>query len=301
VDETTLIQAGIGLPPHSVTHISGGSDEINHNLLGGLQGGSGNEFYHLNSGQYFNLVTGTGAFYPNSNPSGFITGINNIVFTTGNQTISGVKTFSNNLIVGGNDLFVDTSNDRVGIFTATPTATLDVNGSGLFRSGSNITGILNIDNGGGLFSPTLITNGALQVNNAKFGGWYWTAESGVGIIMSDDLGNNAIGIFDTEIIINAISTQINGPVVINNGILTGTTGVFPNSLIAPNLIYTTGNQIISGETFQLIPSVVSVINDEMFNFRKPFPPGITLTHVEKINYVNLLMFFYFFPDKIIFS
>jgi hypothetical protein len=306
VDETTLIQAGIGLPPHSVTHISGGSDEINHNLLGGLQGGSGNEFYHLNSGQYFNLVTGdivrptetgqfypnsnpsgfitgvdlsnyattdyttgisgdlqnqinnlnnetgdyvlktetgnfitnfqtgefysnsnpsgfitgvdlshyatidyttgisgglqnqitnlnnntgfyvlnsqtgifyptsnpsgfitgvdlsfyatqnyvtgvsghlqgqittlnsqTGSFYPNSNPSGFITGISNLVFTTGNQTIGGAKTFSNNLTVNGGDLFVDTSNNRVGIGTASPITTLDVNGSGLFRSGLN--------------------------------------------------------------------------------------------------------------------------------------------------------------------
>ena len=75
VDETTLIQAGMGLPPHSVTHISGGSDEINHNLLAELQGGSGGQYYHLSSGQYFNLVTGTGSFYPNNNPSGFITGV----------------------------------------------------------------------------------------------------------------------------------------------------------------------------------------------------------------------------------
>ncbi len=238
VDETLIIGAGISFPTHSVTHISGGSDEINHNLLGSLQGGSGNQYYHLNSGQYFNLTTGdvvrpsqtgqfyssnnpsgytptgyvtgvsgnlqtqitnlnnatgsyvltsqTGSFYPNSNPSGFITGVNlsnystvdyttgisgglqtqittlnnqtgsfypnsnpsayitgisNLVFTTGNQTISGAKTFANNLTVNGNDLFVDTSNNRVGIGTATPIATLDVNGSVLFRSGLNISGV----------------------------------------------------------------------------------------------------------------------------------------------------------------
>jgi hypothetical protein len=307
VDETTLIQAGIGLPPHSVTHTNGGSDELNHNLLAGLQGGSGGQYYHLSSGQYFNLITGTGSFYLNSNPSGFITGvdlssyatityvtgtsgqlqaqitvlsnqtgqfypnsnpsgfitgvdlspyttvnyvtgisgelqtqitnlnnstgfyvldsetgnfittaqtgnfypisnpsgyitgdvvrpsetgnfittsqtgkfyaannpsgfitgvdlssyvlntetgqfysssnpsgyitgINNLVFTTGNQTVSGIKTFSNNLIVGANDIFVNTSTDRVGILTATPTATLDVNGSGIFRSGLFVSG-----------------------------------------------------------------------------------------------------------------------------------------------------------------
>ena len=80
-----------GLINHSVTHQSGGSDELAHNLLGGLQGGSGNQFYHLTSGEYSNLVTGsvvrpnetgnfitnnqTGQFYANSNPSGFITGV----------------------------------------------------------------------------------------------------------------------------------------------------------------------------------------------------------------------------------
>ena len=67
-----------GLINHSVTHQSGGSDELAHNLLGGLQGGSGNQFYHLSSGQYFNLTTGdvvrpseTGQFYSSSNPSGY--------------------------------------------------------------------------------------------------------------------------------------------------------------------------------------------------------------------------------------
>ena len=58
-----------GIINHSVTHQSGGSDELFHNLLGGLQGGSSGNYYHLTSGQYANLVTGavirpsdTGAF-----------------------------------------------------------------------------------------------------------------------------------------------------------------------------------------------------------------------------------------------
>lgn len=167
VDETTLIQAGMGLPPHSVTHISGGSDELNHNLLAGLQGGSGSQYYHLSSGQYFNLTTGdvvrpsetgqfylnsnpsgfitgidlssyatinyvsgisgdlqtqitnlnnttgsyvldseTGQFYSNNNPSGFITGINNIVYTTGDQVISGAKTFTGSFNVSTHDAII---------------------------------------------------------------------------------------------------------------------------------------------------------------------------------------------------
>ncbi len=70
-----------GVINHSVTHQSGGSDELSHNLLGGLQGGFGNEYYHISSEQYLNLTTGsvvrpseTGQFYPISNPSGFTTG-----------------------------------------------------------------------------------------------------------------------------------------------------------------------------------------------------------------------------------
>jgi hypothetical protein len=87
--------------------------------------------------QITTLNNQTGSFYPNTNPSGYISGISNLVFTTGNQTISGAKTFANNLTVNGGDLFVDTSNNRVGIGTASPITTLDVNGSGLFRSGLN--------------------------------------------------------------------------------------------------------------------------------------------------------------------
>jgi hypothetical protein len=79
-----------GIINHSVTHQSGGSDELLHNLLGGLQGGFINSYYHLTSGEYANLVTGTvvrpsdtGAFYPNSNPSGFITGVDLSAYITG--------------------------------------------------------------------------------------------------------------------------------------------------------------------------------------------------------------------------
>lgn len=88
-----------GIINHSVTHQNGGSDELLHNLLGGLQGGSVNSYYHLTSGQYANLVTGavvrpsdtgnfittsqTGAFYPTSNPSGFITRVNLSGYVTG--------------------------------------------------------------------------------------------------------------------------------------------------------------------------------------------------------------------------
>jgi hypothetical protein len=84
-----------GIINHSVTHQSGGSDELLHNLLGGLYGGTSGQYYHLSSGQYFNLTTGnvvrpseTGVFYPRANPSGFIgsgdlTGYATVPFVTG--------------------------------------------------------------------------------------------------------------------------------------------------------------------------------------------------------------------------
>jgi hypothetical protein len=84
-DSPTLINVGesFGLVNHSVTHQAGGSDELSDNLLGELQGGTGNQYYHLTKSQYDNLVTGavvkpseTGQFYPANNPSGFITGVN---------------------------------------------------------------------------------------------------------------------------------------------------------------------------------------------------------------------------------
>jgi hypothetical protein len=67
---------------HASTHYSGARDELDHNSLGSLQGGQSGEFYHLKFEEYNNLTTGsvvrpdqTGAFYPTSNPSGFITGV----------------------------------------------------------------------------------------------------------------------------------------------------------------------------------------------------------------------------------
>jgi hypothetical protein len=109
--------------------LSGFAATAPHNALNGIQGGLSGQYYHLSLDQYNNIVTGsvvrpseTGQFYPTSNPSGFITGvdlsnyatipyttgisgnlqtqINNsnqilstAVFITGNQDISGLKDF----------------------------------------------------------------------------------------------------------------------------------------------------------------------------------------------------------------
>jgi len=92
-----------------------------HNALEGKQGGAPNEYYHLTFEEYSNLaatidtgnfastsyvnevsgslqeqineISVSGDFYPNNNPSGYITGIPNIVYTTGNQDVYGLKDF----------------------------------------------------------------------------------------------------------------------------------------------------------------------------------------------------------------
>lgn len=92
-----------------------------HNALEGKQGGAPNEYYHLTFEEYYNLaatidtgnfastsyvnevsgslqeqineISVSGDFYPNNNPSGYITGIPNIVYTTGNQDVYGLKDF----------------------------------------------------------------------------------------------------------------------------------------------------------------------------------------------------------------
>ena len=67
------------------------------------------------------------------------------------QTFSGKVNITSNLLVGSSHLFVDTTNNRVGITTASPSASLDVNGD--VNVGTNITfgGILT-GNGSGLTS-----------------------------------------------------------------------------------------------------------------------------------------------------
>ena len=87
--ELNLILSGVS-EQNSVV-ITGAVGPITpHNSLFGIQGGDTNEYYHLTSGEYRSLVTGevlrpsdSGQFYPTSNPSGFITGVDLSDYVTG--------------------------------------------------------------------------------------------------------------------------------------------------------------------------------------------------------------------------
>ena len=89
---------------------------------------------------------GTSEFYTNDNPSGFITGLENVVYTTGSQSISGDKTFYGSIFAvsgfevgsGSSVLFVSTSG--VGINTENPQAAFDVSGEAFFTSRPKVNG-----------------------------------------------------------------------------------------------------------------------------------------------------------------
>jgi hypothetical protein len=107
-----------GLINHSVTHQSGGSDALAHNLLGGLNGGQSSEYYHLTQNQYDNAV------YRYDLP----------VYQTGTQTISGVKTFIDRPTVNGIGVLLSGEGGGGG----------SVSGDYLPISGGTISGSLNV-------------------------------------------------------------------------------------------------------------------------------------------------------------
>jgi hypothetical protein len=80
-----------GVSEQNSVNISGAAGAITpHNYLKGLQGGQVGQYYHLSEDQFNNLVTGavvlpseTGQFYPASNPSGFVTGVDLGGYVTG--------------------------------------------------------------------------------------------------------------------------------------------------------------------------------------------------------------------------
>lgn len=105
-----VILSGIGRGNSLI--LTGLRESVPHNYLNGLQGGSTGEYYHLTADEYSNLVTGeanlsnystvafstgisgilqlqidtlesnTGSYYLSSNPSGYITGLDQVSFLT---------------------------------------------------------------------------------------------------------------------------------------------------------------------------------------------------------------------------
>jgi len=82
-------------------------------------------------------------YYPIDNPSGFITGVENVVYTTGDQNISGNKNFLDSVSIGDqleiSTLYVGSDN-KVGINNENPSGALDVSGASYFSERPLING-----------------------------------------------------------------------------------------------------------------------------------------------------------------
>jgi len=276
-DENSFDISAGDLVPHAATHINGGNDQIDHNLLVGLQGGSENQFYHLTSSEYLNLITGnvvrptetgnfitnsqtgnfvtnnqtgefitnsqTGQFYASSNPSGFITGVNltNVVFTTGNQTISGTKNFN-----------VRPTVSTIGVVLVSET--------GQFYPRSNPSGYIT-----GL-SNVVYTIADQTINGTKNFTTRPTV-NGTGVILTSETGQFGSNL--TNVVFTTGNQTISGtknfnvrPTVSTTGVvLISETGQFyprtnPSGYITGNAVFITGNQIISGQkTFDSGPII----------------------------------------------
>jgi hypothetical protein len=259
-----------GYTLHANTHISGGIDAIDHNFLLGLQGGENNQYYHLNSGQYVNLnniisSTGTytlhsetGAFYATSNPSGFITGINNIVYDFGNQNISGIKNFYSRPTVNGTGVLL------IGEVTAQSEAT-GVSGylQGQINVLNNQTGSYTLHSETGVFYASSNPSGFITGINLSS---YATIEYVTGIsgslqtqttFLNNQTGNYALksntGLFLTTGTADNRYVTLDGDQTIYN------TKTFSNDVYI-NRLFVTGSETIASTTVSNIQSPYIILN-----------------------------------------
>ncbi len=213
----------------------------------GISGYLGSQIVDLQSktGSY---VTGsvirpsdTGQFYASSNPSGYITGISNIVFTTGNQTITGVKNFTAPPTISGNQ-----------IATVIDPVRTSVTGDGVITS-------FNISGASGLVNPSALIvaiDGTLQEPVVDY-----TVNTGA-ITFTSPVPSGSKAVIVSPINILQVSQMIpaDGSV---------TTAKLDNSLTVQNLTVTsslssTGNIAGSG-TNNTLPNQTATTNSSILN------------------------------------
>lgn len=200
----------------------------------GLFGGSGStgSYYPLTSNPSGYVTSGqTGAFYPRTNPSGYVTtgqtGVYraNVVFTTGNQTIAGNKTFSDSA-------YAITS---FGVGTDTPSQTFHVIGNSRFEVSESTDDfvIFNAASVQNVFSYD--GNNGFLLLQPDMGGW-------VGVRTANpSFPFDVVG--DTRI--SGSSITLIGQTTIT-GFRALTTADSGNFADFQKVVYTTGNQTVSG-------------------------------------------------------
>ena len=177
------------------------------------------------------------------NLSGYINSpSSNIVFTTGNQIISGNKTFLNNIQVSGTGIFnaVDFNNIDIISLSGVDISITNANVALTNRPTVNGTGVLLSGEASAITLPTTIvytTGDQIISGNKTFISGVTFSGQNINII---DASLNLSGVGDMTFEGTNINF-INSPVFIS-----GTNLRVVGDVIANNLVYTTGNQIISG-------------------------------------------------------
>lgn len=231
VEETLIngVTLNQGLINHSVTHISGGSDELFHNSLR-VQGGQSGQYYHLTQNEYSNNL------YKYDLP----------VYQTGNQEISGNKSFSNRPYINGTGVLLSGEFANTGYLVGyVPRIE-----TGQFYAASNPSGfITGVD-----FSPYATigyvtgTSGSLQIQinnlNGSTGSYVLDSETGNFITLSQTglfyASNNPSG-FITGVDLSNYSTI---------SYSTGISGDLQNQI--SNLNNATGDYVLQSETGQFL-------------------------------------------------
>ena len=219
-----------------------------------------NSFIVTGNSTFSNLVHVVGA-----------TDLANTLAVTGNVTFSntlavtGESSFTANLAVDTNTLYVDVVNNRVGILTTTPDASLNVNGTANVAGNTQITGKL-IQVANATFQNTVAVTGAVTLSNtiavtgnATFSNLVTISantniDSGTFFV---DTVNNRVGINDTT---PSVALDVTGDII-------ATANLTANNLLINADAVINGNLAVNG-TLTTIDTVNLVVEDPMFKLAK---------------------------------
>jgi hypothetical protein len=220
----------------------------------------------LDSNYYNTLVYVGQNYYPSNNPSGYVANLSPIVYATGNQTISGVKNFNSRPLVNGVPVLIYGEGSGSGSLSGAVLLVGDQTISGVktFANQVNVLGsfvvgnqIFEVDNVGNVsILDTVIDQNSFQFTNGS--SFNILGISGTSIQLYESLITGFKNISATNIYKSGYpviaSNQLTGGTgikieQINNLIKISVTGIQGGSTVVSgiqNVVYTTGQQIISG-------------------------------------------------------
>lgn len=201
-----------------------------HNDLAGIQGGLSGQYYHLDSNKYNNLaLTNTNNnFSVGQSFNAGLTATTISATTISTPLTSGSVLFSDGTTIAQDNanLFWDNTNNRLGIGTATPANTLDVNGTARVSGNVFLTnGIIPTIFGNTIFQGStnyfthnrIASSGAFgfQISNYSALASFWRWDTGNGDTEFGQAQNYGLNLF---------TNNLNRLRIVNNGnVLIGTT------------------------------------------------------------------------------